>query len=94
MAFDYKKEYKDIYNPPMKPTLIDMPHINYVAVRGKGDPNQEGGEYQNALQILYGISFTIKMSPKAGHELEGYFEYVMPPLEKLKTVIRIPIMRH
>lgn len=81
MAFDYKKEYKDVYNPPKKPTLIGMSPINYVAVRGSGDPNQEGGEYQQALQLLYGVSFTIKMSPKAGHELEGYFEYVVPPLE-------------
>lgn len=81
MAFDYKKEYKDIYQPPKKPTLITVPPINYVAVRGQGDPNQEGGAYQHALQLLYGISFTIKMSPKAGHELEGYFEYVVPPLE-------------
>lgn len=81
MAFDYKKEYKDIYNPPKKPSLITVPAINYVAVHGKGDPNVEGGEYQRAIQLLYGISFTIKMSPKAGHELEGYFEYVVPPLE-------------
>lgn len=81
MAFDYKKEYKGIYNPPKKPMFIDVPPINYVAVRGSGDPNQEGGEYQQALQLLYGVSFTIKMSPKAGHKLEGYFEYVVPPLE-------------
>ena len=81
MPFDYKKEYKDIYQPPKKPTLIDVPDINYVAVRGQGDPNVEGGAYQNALQLLYGISFTIKMSPKSGHELDGYFEYVVPPLE-------------
>lgn len=81
MAFDYKKEYKDIYQPPKKPSLITMPSINYVAVRGKGDPNVEGGAYQQALQLLYGISFTIKMSPKSGHDLDGYFEYTVPPLE-------------
>lgn len=81
MAFDYKKEYKDIYKPSKKPGLIEVGPINYVAVRGKGDPNQEDGEYQRALQILYGVSFTIKMSPKAGHHLEGYFEYAVPPLE-------------
>lgn len=81
MTFDYKKEYKDIYQPPKKPTLIDVPAINYVAVQGKGDPNQEDGAYQRALQLLYSLSFTIKMSPKSGHELDGYFEYVVPPLE-------------
>lgn len=81
MAFDYKKEYKDMYQPSKKPGLIEVGPINYVAVRGKGDPNQEDGEYQCALQLLYGVSFTIKMSPKAGHQLEGYFEYVVPPLE-------------
>ena len=72
MPFDYKKEYKDIYQPSKKPALIEMPPINYVAVRGKGDPNEEDGEYQRALQMLYGISFTIKMSPKSGYDIEGY----------------------
>lgn len=81
MAFDYKKEYKDIYLPPKKPMLIDVPPINYVAVRGQGDPNEEGGAYQHALQLLYGLSFTIKMAPKTGHDIEGYFPYVVPPLE-------------
>ncbi len=81
MAFDYKKEYKDVYRPSKKPSLITMSPISYVAVRGKGDPNEEGGAYQQALQMLYGISFTIKMAPKAGVELEGYFPYVVPPLE-------------
>lgn len=81
MPFDYKKEFKDIYQPSKKPSLIEIPPINYVAVRGKGDPNEEGGAYQKALGLLYGISFTIKMSPKAGHALDGYFEYVVPPLE-------------
>lgn len=81
MSFDYKKEYKDLYQPPKNPSMIDVKPINFVAVRGKGDPNEEDGEYQKALSILYGISFTIKMSPKSGHELDGYFEYVVPPLE-------------
>ncbi len=81
MAFDYKKEYKDIYLPPKKPMLIDVPPINYVSVRGQGDPNEEGGAYQHALQLLYGLSFTIKMAPKTGHVIEGYFPYVVPPLE-------------
>lgn len=86
MPFDYKKEYKDIYQPPKKSTFIEMPKINYVAVRGQGDPNDENGEYQKALQMLYGISFTIKMSPKSGHKLDGYFEYVVPPLEGFWTL--------
>lgn len=85
MPFDYKKEYKDIYQPSKRPSLIQMPTIDYVAVRGKGDPNIEGGEYQRALQLLYGISFTIKMSPKAGVDLDGYFQYVVPPLEGFWT---------
>lgn len=85
MPFDYKKEYKDIYQPSKRPSLIQMPTIDYVAVRGKGDPNIEDGEYQRALQLLYGISFTIKMSPKAGVDLEGYFQYVVPPLEGFWT---------
>ncbi len=81
MAFDFKKEYKDIYQPSKKPSIIEMPSITYVAVRGQGDPNVEGGQYQRAMQMLYGISFTIKMSPKAGHNIDGYFPYVVPPLE-------------
>ena len=85
MPFDYKKEYKDIYQPSKKPALIEMPPINYVAVRGKGDPNEEDGEYQRALQMLYGISFTIKMSPKSGYDIEGYAPYVVPPLEGFWT---------
>ena len=85
MPFDYKKECKDIYQPSKKPALIEMPPINYVAVRGKGDPNEEGGEYRRALQMLYGISFTIKMSPKSGYDIEGYAPYVVPPLEGFWT---------
>lgn len=81
MTFDYKKEYKELYQPSKKPSLITVPPMNYVAVRGKGDPNEEGGAYQQALQVLYGLSFTIKMAPKAGVELDGYFPYVVPPLE-------------
>ena len=81
MAFDFKKEYKEFYLPPTKPGIVQVPAMNYVAVRGQGDPNDEGGAYQEALGLLYGIAFTIKMSPKAGHAMEGYFEYVVPPLE-------------
>lgn len=81
MPFDYKKECRDVYQPAKKPSLVEVPPISYVAVRGKGDPNIEGGTYQQAIQALYGISFTVKMSPKAGREPDGYFEYVVPPLE-------------
>lgn len=83
MAFDYKKEYKEFYQPKKTPVLIEVPKMNFVAVKGEGNPNEEGGAYQKALEILYGIAFTIRMSKKSGKELEGYFEYVVPPLEGL-----------
>lgn len=81
MAFDYKKECKNLYQPKKTPSLIDVPPASYVAVRGTGNPNVEGGAYQHAMQLLYGISFTIKMSPKSGWDIDGYFPYVVPPLE-------------
>lgn len=81
MAFDYKKECKELYQPKKTPSLIDVPPANYVAVRGAGNPNVEGGAYQHAMQLLYGISFTIKMSPKSDWDIDGYFPYVVPPLE-------------
>jgi len=81
MAFDYKKEYKEFYMPGNIPEIVTVPVANYIAVRGKGDPNQEGGAYQNALGILYGVAYTIKMSYKGSHKIEGFFEYVVPPLE-------------
>lgn len=81
MAFDYKKEYRAFYMPPRKPGLVDVPAMNYVAVRGEGDPNQEGGEYQRAMELLYGVAFTIKMSKLGEHQIDGYFDYVVPPLE-------------
>lgn len=83
MPFDYKKEYKEFYLPPKKPSLIEVPPMNYIAVRGKGDPNQPEGEYKEAMGLLYGIAFTIKMSYKGNHKIEGYFPYVVPPLEGL-----------
>lgn len=83
MAFDYKKEYKEFYLPKQKPTLVTIPAINYIAVRGKGDPNQEEGEYQQAMHALYGIAYTIKMSKMGDHRIDGYFDYVVPPLEGL-----------
>ena len=83
MAFDYKKEYKEFYLPPKKPGIVDIPEMNYVAVRGKGNPNEPDGEYKTAMGLLYGIAFTIKMSYKGNHKIEGYFPYVVPPLEGL-----------
>jgi len=81
MAFDYKKEYKEFYMPKQKPELVTVPSMNYIAVRGQGDPNVEDGEYKLAIGLLYAIAFTIKMSKKGDHQIEGYFDYVVPPLE-------------
>lgn len=81
MAFDYKKEYKEFYMPKAKPGIVTVPAMNYLAVRGSGDPNREGGEYKESIGLLYGIAFTVKMSRKSGYEIEGYFDYVVPPLE-------------
>ena len=81
MAFDYKKEYKEFYMPKDRPSIVTVPPMNYIAVRGKGDPNQEDGDYKRAIGLLYGIAFTIKMSKKGDHQIEGYFDYVVPPLE-------------
>lgn len=81
MAFDFKKEYKEFYQPPRKPSIVEVPAMNYIAVRGAGDPNEEGGAYQQAIGLLYGIAYTIKMSKKGDHQIDGYFDYVVPPLE-------------
>ena len=81
MAFDYKKEYKEFYLPPAKPGLVEVPSMNFLAVRGQGDPNREDGEYKTAMGLLYGIAFTVKMSKMGSHKIEGYFDYVVPPLE-------------
>lgn len=81
MPFDYKKEYKAFYLPPKTPEILSVPPMNFVAVRGKGDPNEEAGEYKAAMEILYGIAYTIKMSKKGDRQIEGYFDYVVPPLE-------------
>lgn len=81
MAFDFKKEYKEFYLPGKKPTIVTVPSAHYIAVRGMGDPNEEGGAYQNALSILYSVSYTIKMSYKGTHHMEGFFQFVVPPLE-------------
>lgn len=81
MAFDFKKEYKEFYMPKKKPEIVNVPKANYIAVRGKGDPNEEGGEYKASIELLYTIAFTLKMSKRTGHEIEGFFDYVVPPLE-------------
>lgn len=81
MAFDYKKEYKEFYMPKKKPGIVEIPKMNYIAVRGKGNPNDENSEYKNSIGLLYAIAFTIKMSYKGTHKIDGYFEYVVPPLE-------------
>lgn len=81
MAFDFKKEYKEFYLPKDKPSILTVPPMNYLAVRGRGDPNEEGGAYQHSIGLLYGVAYTVKMSPKSGRRMEGFFEYVVPPLE-------------
>lgn len=81
MAFDYKKEYKEFYMPKSKPGIVDIPSMNYLAVRGSGNPNEEGSEYKQSIGLLYGIAFTIKMSKMGDHQIDGYFDYVVPPLE-------------
>lgn len=86
MAFDYKKEYKDLYQPKRMPAIVTVPAMRFVAVDGVGDPNEEGGDYAKAMQLLYGISFTIKMNKKSNNpdeHIDGYFDYTVPPLEGL-----------
>lgn len=81
MAFDYKKEYKEFYMPKNKPGIIEIPQMNYIAVRGKGNPNEENGEYKNSIGLLYGIAFTIKMSYKGIHKIEGFLSMSCRPLK-------------
>lgn len=81
MAFDYKREYKEFYIPKNTPSIVVVPKMNYLAVRGKGNPNEENGEYKKSIGLLYSIAFTIKMSYKGTHKIKGFFEYVVPPLE-------------
>lgn len=81
MPFDFKKEYKEFYMPKNKPEIITVPKANYIAVRGKGDPNDEGGAYQQAIGVLYAVAYTLKMSYKTDYSIKGFFEYVVPPLE-------------
>lgn len=81
MAFDYKKEYREFYMPGRKPQIIEIPEMNFIAVRGEGSPNERGGAYQQAVSVLYAIAYTLKMSYKGGRQIKGFFEYVVPPLE-------------
>lgn len=81
MAFDFKKEYKEFYMPKNKPQIVSVPKANYIAVIGKGNPNEEGGVYQKAISVLYAVAYTLKMSYKTDYRIEGFFEYVVPPLE-------------
>ncbi len=81
MAFDFKKEYKEFYMPKTKPEIVSVPKTNYLAVRGHGDPNEEGGDYQRAVGLLYAVAYTLKMSYKTDYRIEGFFDYVVPPLE-------------
>lgn len=81
MPFDFKKEYKEFYMPPRNPGIVNIPKMNYIAVRGTGDPNSENGEYKESIGLLYAVAFTIKMSKMGSHRMAGYFDYVVPPLE-------------
>lgn len=81
MPYDFKKEFKAIYQPKAIPEIITVPPITYAAVRGEGNPNEEGGAYKNAVSVLYGILYTIKMSRRGDHAIDGYFDFVVPPLE-------------
>ena len=81
MPFDFKKEYKEFYLPPAKPVIVIVPKANYIAVRGKGDPNDESGAYQQAIGVLYAVAYTLKMSYKTDHRIKGFYDYVVPPLE-------------
>ena len=81
MAFDFKKEYKEFYLPKNKPEIVTVPPMNYIAVRGEGDPNEEGGAYKQAIGVLYAVAYPIKMSKMGDHRIDGYFDFVVPPLE-------------
>lgn len=81
MAFDFKREFKEFYMPPAKPQIVEVPAMNYLAVRGAGDPNAEDGAYKRSIELLYSVAYTVKMSKKTDHRMEGYFDFVVPPLE-------------
>ncbi len=81
MAFDFKKEYREFYMPKNQPEIVNVPKANYIAVWGQGNPNNPDGEYQQAIGILYAVAYTLKMSYKTDYKIQGFFEYVVPPLE-------------
>ena len=81
MPFDFKKEYKEFYLPKNKPQIVNVPKANYIAIRGQGNPNEEGGAYKQAIGILYAVAYTLKMSYKTDYKIDGFYEYVVPPLE-------------
>lgn len=83
MPFDFKKEYKEFYMPKQVPAIITIPPMNYIAVSGTGNPNEENGEYKEAVGLLYAVAYTLKMSKKSGYEIKDFFDYVVPPLEGL-----------
>ncbi len=83
MAFDFKKEYKELYMPAAEPAIVEVPSMNFLAVRGQGNPNDPEGEYAAAIEMLYGVAYTLKMSYKGDYRIDGFFEYVVPPLEGL-----------
>ena len=97
MSVDFKKEYREFYLPKAKPEIVTVPRANYIAVRGRGDPNEENGAYQRAIGVLYAVAYTLKMSKRAGHEIEGFFDYVVPPVDYARkpefrciSVLRVP----
>ena len=81
MPFDFNKEYKEFYLPKNKPQIVNVPKAKYIAIRGQGNPNEEGGAYQRAIGILYAVAYTLKMSYKTDYKIDGFYEYVVPPLE-------------
>ena len=81
MPFDFKKEYRDLYQPKTKPSIVEVQPMRFLTVEGAGDPNEGGGSYKHALELLYGIAYTLKMSYKTEHVIEGFYQYVVPPLE-------------
>lgn len=83
MALDYKKEFKGLYMPKATPTIVEVPEMKFIAVNGCGNPNEPDGEYRQALGILYPVAYALKMSYKTDYRIEGFFEYVVPPLEGL-----------
>ena len=81
MAFDFKKEYQSFYLPARTPQIVTLPAMRFLAMRGAGDPNLEDGSFKQAVSVLYAVAYTIKMSKLGDHRMEGFFDFVVPPLE-------------